>query len=95
MRRIAALFVMVTAACEPASSEQIRGPDGTMHWYSVECRRSQSNCYEEAADRCPHGYEVADQGGHSGTSVSTNSNRWASTTVVTPTYNGHMLIRCK
>jgi hypothetical protein len=86
-----ALLVTVLAACAPAASEQVRGPDGTMNWYSVTCRRNQANCYEEAGDICPRGYDVADSGGQSG--VYMQANRYGAT--ATPTYSGHMLVRCK
>jgi hypothetical protein len=74
-----------------ASHDQVRGPDGTTDWYSIECKRNQGNCYEEAGDVCPNGYDIADAGGHSGTYVHADQ----SGVVAVPTYRGHMLIKCK
>lgn len=40
--------------------EQIPAPDGEMH-FSINCKRSITNCYEKAAELCPSGYTLADK----------------------------------
>ena len=89
-RHLVGIVMLAFGGCG-GSSDQIRGPDGTMNWYSIECKRSQANCYEEAGEVCPNGYDVADQGGQSGTYVQANQN--GATAI--PIYRGHMLIKCK
>lgn len=84
MRQILALVVMLVGCAE---SEPVRGPDGTMNWYAVSCRRSQSYCWEEAGRVCPGGYDVADQSQSQGF-IATQS--YAGTT-----HHGSMLIRCR
>jgi hypothetical protein len=73
-----------------AESRSVRGPDGE-RWHAIDCRRSQTNCYEKAGEVCPHGYDVADEGGHSGTVLV--ANQYGAYAV--PHYRGHMLIKCK
>jgi hypothetical protein len=81
-----ALLVLVScAACASASSEQI-GPQT----YSIECRRSQTNCYSEAASQCPQGFEVLDSNGRSRPVVTANGNSFLMTTK----YRGELLVRC-
>jgi hypothetical protein len=80
----AALIVAVVACAE---STPVRGPDGTLGWYAVSCRKSQRYCWQEAARVCPEGYDVADQSQRQGfyaTQYSAGS-----------TYHGDMLIKCK
>ena len=89
MRTLSLTVACLVAAC--ASAEQVRGPDGTMNWYSIDCRRSQSYCEEKAGEVCPQGYDVANSSGHTGTFVQVT--QFGGT--ATPTYNGHLMIRCK
>jgi hypothetical protein len=87
---VAVLLLLVLVACG-ATSEQIRGPDGHL-WWSISCRRSQSNCLEEAGDLCPHGYLVADASGGNVGAVAYTSGGFTS---VHMKYRGSMLVRCK
>jgi hypothetical protein len=81
----AALFLiaLVLASCADARSSRARGPDDRGGWLEVTCRQQQRNCYEEAAQRCPMGYEVA-----------RNKGRYDAGNDV-PLYSGYMLVRCK
>jgi len=97
------MLVVVAAllACAGASHEAV-GPDT----YSIDCKRSASNCYEEAGDVCPNGFDVLDAQGQRGAVAFTNSTANAygsangataygsSTTTLVPTYKGSMLVRC-
>jgi hypothetical protein len=85
-RAIGALLSLgACTACASASSEMI-GPET----YSVECRRSQANCYKEAASQCPQGFEVLDSSGRSKPVVTANGNSFLMTTK----YRGELLVRC-
>jgi hypothetical protein len=39
--------------------QTIPGPDGDQ--YYIHCRSTAANCYQEAARRCPKGYEIIDK----------------------------------
>ena len=82
--RFAPILALLTA-CASSSNYLGRG------MYSIECRRSQGNCYEEAARVCPGGFDVMDGSGRQGAVVQS----WGNTATVTPTYNGEMLVRCR
>jgi hypothetical protein len=84
------LVVSVLLACAGSSHEAV-GPDT----YAIDCKRSPSNCYEEAGQACPDGFDVLDsQGQHGAVAI---ANTYGSTTnaTVVPTYKGSMLVRCK
>lgn len=85
------LTICALLACAGSSSTRI-GRDT----YSVECKRKRGNCYEEAARRCPHGFDVLDGSDHRGAVVVANqySPNTATATVI-PTYDGELLIRCQ
>jgi hypothetical protein len=85
------LVVMLLTGCASASSSQI-----APRTYSVECRRSQANCYEEAARCCPQGFDVLDSAGRSKLMVLTNTNTYTGTSssTVIPNYRGELLVRC-
>lgn len=82
---LAALLLVPTllSGCADARSARVRGPDERDSWLEVTCRQQQRNCYDEAAQRCPMGYEVAQ-----------NKGRYDAGTDV-PLYSGYMLVRCK
>jgi len=82
------MVCLVLAACG-ATSKPVNGPDGEPGWYSISCRRDESNCIEEAGNVCPNGYVTADAGGHEGFYVNAQAG------LATSTYRGHMLIKCK
>ena len=86
-----AALVLVTDGCGGASSTQVRGPDGRDDWYTIKCRRSQGNCFEEAGEVCPNGYHVADQQGHVGAYVYANQGNVVGGT----RFDGELFIRCK
>jgi hypothetical protein len=106
--RLAAVFA-VLAACSYATP--VRGPDGQANWFDVYCRHDKSGCYQMAAEKCPLGYDVADQSEQHGavafsnTNGNVNATTYGSTTtgtyhgttmgVVAPTFKGEMLIKCK
>jgi hypothetical protein len=54
---LVALTLVLSAllACAGASHTQLGAG-----LYSIECRRGQANCYEEAAAVCPGGFDVQD-----------------------------------
>ena len=81
----AIVVLLLLSGCASATSAQI-----APRTYSVECRRSQANCYEEAARCCPHGFDVLDSAGRSKFIVVNNTN---SSTVI-PKYRGELLVRC-
>ncbi|HEX8791631.1 MAG TPA: hypothetical protein VF765_11825 [Polyangiaceae bacterium] len=91
---LALVMPAVLTAC-PATSDRVRGPDGDW-WWSISCHRSQSECWEEASEDCPHGYITADETGHTGGAVAvTNTYGNTALTTVHNTYRGEMLIKCK
>jgi hypothetical protein len=94
MCRVLLLLVVALAGCEStqiAGSAPVRGPDGTMNWYAITCIRNQADCIQVAGLDCPNGYDLGDSGGQSGTVGAWNR----SGGYIAPTYNGHMLVRCK
>lgn len=51
------LLALTLGGCAGAWSEAMPGPNGRAA-YLVKCRRSQANCYREAARVCPGGYTL-------------------------------------
>jgi hypothetical protein len=88
----ALLVVAVTVGCAHATATPVTGPDGAT-WYSISCRRDQANCEELAGEVCPSGYEVAGASGSAGTALYVNS--YAGVAYAHPTYQGHMMIKCR
>jgi hypothetical protein len=62
--------------------------------FSIDCKRSRTHCYEEAATVCPRGYDVLDGSEQAGSFTQVNA--YGNTAVATsyPTYEGQMLVRC-
>ena len=88
MRSILACLVVL--GCAGASSTKVgRG------LYSIECRRSVGNCYEEAATVCPDGFDVENASDQSGAYAHTNTFNGTTTTTVTPVVRASMLVRCR
>ncbi len=79
------LWVLLMVSCGAESTYL-----GNGQW-SVECRRSRGNCYEEAAYVCPHGFDVIDADDQRGAFITSNGD----TATVMPTYKGQLLIRCR
>lgn len=77
---------IVCEACA-ATSEQVRGPDGGW-WWQIDCHHSQSECWDEAAADCPHGYVTADESGR-------ESGATVYSTFVQSHYRGQMLVKCR
>lgn len=75
-------LALLSAGCAGSWSEPA-GPDT----WSVGCKRSRANCYEEAKAVCPSGFEILDGDSQSGYYVSGN--------VIAPVYKGEMLVRCR
>jgi hypothetical protein len=71
--------------------DHVRGPDGKDDWLAVSCSGTRTNCYQAAADECPHGYVIADSAGGSTTYVSATKNAM----FVSSTEHGDLLIKCK
>ena len=88
MRAFAIWAALPLLACAGASHELVS--PGT---YAISCKRSQSNCWSEAAKVCPGGYDQLDGAGHDGVVMATNSYTGQVTAV--PTYKGEMLVRCR
>lgn len=88
MRAFIVAATLAASSCAGASHELVA--PGT---YSIECKRSQSNCWREAARVCPGGYDQLDGSGHDGMVMSTNTYTGQVTAV--PTYKGEMLVRCR
>jgi hypothetical protein len=57
---LTALLLAVVPACSHASSRPTMAPDGRQAW-AISCSRRMSSCWDEAAQRCPAGYDVYDQ----------------------------------
>jgi hypothetical protein len=93
IRNAIALLVSVAVAaiagCSHRGSTSITGPDG-QQWYAVTCSHGMHNCWEEASDLCPHGYETAD----SSQNTSTAAYASGGTFIAGPVHRGEMLIRC-
>lgn len=81
--------VLVAAMGCAGASHTMVGP-GT---FSIECKRSQSNCWEHAYELCPNGFDELASDGSSGTYLATNTYTGQVTAV--PTYSGAMLVRCR
>jgi len=100
MSRAPFLAVLIgAAACygPTSSARAIRGPDGDW-WWSIRCRKSVENCWDEASLQCPSGYVVAGQDSQTGAVVVSgtrysSSGAWTNASVV-PTYRGNMLVKC-
>lgn len=77
------LLPSVLLGCADARSSRARGPDDQANWLKITCRQHHRNCLDEAAQRCPTGFEVAQNQGRydAGADVSF--------------YSGYMLVRCK
>jgi hypothetical protein len=76
-------------ACASASHTQI-APGR----FIIECKRSQSNCWKEAAKMCPGGYDQIDSSQRSGTHHTVNAYNGQYMGSV-PTFNGEMLVECR
>ena len=87
---IAVLFV--TGCIQ--SSQQVMAPDGGGAWL-VDCRKDRMYCYDEAQRLCPHGYFVLDSSQQSGAVAQTYAGAYSAATIVSPTYHGELMIRCR
>jgi hypothetical protein len=94
MKLLLALVVVAasstTLGCSHRDSRPIVGPDGRQA-YAVTCSHGADNCWEEAAERCPHGYTTQNDDQKMGT-VAVGS---SSSLVALPAQRGAMLIECK
>lgn len=90
---IAVLAGLAVAGCF-RSSRQVMAPDGGGAWL-VDCRKDRSFCFDEAQRLCPQGYFVLDSSQQSGAFAQTFASQYSATTVVTPTWQGEMMIRCR
>lgn len=80
------LTIGALLACAGASSTKV-GRDT----FAIDCHTSRKNCYQEAAKVCPYGFDIADSSDKQGAIVTPVGD----SAVVTPTYQGEMLVRCK
>jgi hypothetical protein len=79
------LLAALLAGCTHASSTEIRS--GVYH---VECNgQSANDCYEEARDVCPRGYDVTDSSG--GNEVRSNLFNGAPVFI----HHGELTVRCR
>lgn len=83
MRLALAVALLVSGCIFAGASHSAAGPDT----WAISCKRKKANCYEEAAEVCPRGYDVLDQESRPGF--------YADRTVAVSTYSGDMLIRCQ
>ena len=60
-----AILTAVSAVGCASSSKSFRGPNGEIS-HSITCRRTISNCYEEASRLCSQGYSMTDRTDESG-----------------------------
>lgn len=88
------VLLITLLACAGAQSSRVVGPDGKV-WISIECRRSQTNCYEEAGTQCPRGYIIANSDGEHGTAYVSNYNQYGGYTIPIHTFHGQLFIQCK
>lgn len=86
----ALLVVAITLLACAGASHELVGPG----MYAIDCKRSASNCYEEAGDVCPSGFDIADAQNQQGAVSWTTFGENYANTLVIPTYKGQMLIRC-
>jgi len=91
MRRRGSLLALSLAAgalvaCAGASHEWLGNG-----MFSIECKQDNASCYWEAAEICPHGYDIADPRDKQ------NGPVWADSAVanVRPVMNGQLLVRCQ
>ena len=90
MKVFALVIGLGVVGCAGASHTMI-GPG----MYAIECKRSQSNCWEEANEVCgPGQYDVLDRSGQSGTHHMVNAYNGQYMGSV-PTYKGELIVQCK
>lgn len=86
------ISVLAVSGCvTTAYSEPVAGPDGMPGWWAIHCKHGVSRCYAMAGKQCPQGYDIA--GSESTHGAIANS--FGSTVVVTPTYRGEMIVKCR
>jgi hypothetical protein len=87
--RVQFIALALLASCAGAS-HQLVGPAT----YSIQCKRSQSNCWKEAAKVCPSGYDQIDGSQRAGTHhmVNAYNGQYMGSA---PTFDGEMLVRCR
>jgi hypothetical protein len=90
MRALLVLLALTVSAC--VSSREVMTPSGGRGWL-IECPRGQSACMDEAAEKCPRGYEVLDRGTIQGGYMNTSPQTGQQTFV--PTSRGTMTIECR
>lgn len=88
----AATLMLWLGACARVSSREVAGPTPSETHYSVDCTGDQAHCYDEAAKRCPDGYEIVD-------SVASNKRRtwWVAKGEEEGVgeHRGQVLVKCK
>lgn len=72
------------------TSRQVMAPSGGVAWH-IECPNPAA-CMDEAAEKCPRGYEVVDRGQRNGGYVQTSPQTGQQTVV--PTSRGTLTIEC-
>lgn len=90
MRAILVSTLLLVSAC--VSSREVMSPSGKRAWH-IECPRDQSACMDEAAEKCPRGYEVIDRGTVQGGYVNTSPQTGQQTFV--PVQRGTLTVECK
>jgi hypothetical protein len=85
------LIVLAIASCNRASSRPVITPGGEQG-FAINCRGDQNNCFEEAGDVCPGGYDIVDDSqGTTGVQITSG---YASGISVDKKFAGRMLITC-
>lgn len=90
MRHLPLLLVGLLAGC--VTSREVMAPDGGHAWH-IECPRDRSACMDEAAEKCPRGYEVIDRGVSNGGYMSTSPQTGQQTFV--PTQRNTLTVACR
>lgn len=84
-------LALVLLSCNRASSRAVTMPSGEQG-FAIKCRGDQTNCFEEAGELCPRGYDIVeDSRGTTGVQV---TGGYAAGISVDKKFAGQMLITC-
>ena len=86
------LLVSVLFVVGCVNSREVMSPSGGRAWH-IECPRDQSACMDEAAEKCPRGYEVIDRGTVNGGYLNTSPQTGQQTFV--PVQRGTLTVECR
>ena len=60
MQRTGALFAILALASCSVTARHFAGPDGRTNWWNIECPLDDAQCWRQANEQCPSGYDAVD-----------------------------------